>query len=162
MDWRQGITKSIGELLGEKDLQQRLDEIRGIIQRMDSRWDLGFITDEQEYMQQRLKLQQELERLVPVDTNDLDRAADLLDNFGLYLQACGDDIEAQSALLRQIIERIYVKGEIIVAMTLRSNCHLVLAHKINEPTEFPVDPFILNQPAAATFSAVDTCGNDGI
>lgn len=162
LDWRQGITKSIGELLGEKDLQQRLDEIRGIIQRMDSRWDLGFITDEQEYMQQRLKLQQELERLVPVDTNDLDRAADLLDNFGLYLQACGDDIEAQSALLRQIIERIYVKGEIIVAMTLRSNCHLVLAHKINEPTEFPVDPFILNQSAAATFSAVDTCGNDGI
>ncbi len=115
---------------------------------MDSRWDHGFITDEQEYIQQRLKLQHEMERLTPVDTNDLERAADLLHNFTFHWQQTGLDVEAQAALIGQIVERVYVQGKEIVAMTLRSNCHLVLGHKINGPTEYTVDPFIENQSIA--------------
>jgi hypothetical protein len=34
-------------------------------------------------------LQQQLESLTPIPSDDLTRAADLLDNFGLYLEACG-------------------------------------------------------------------------
>ena len=129
---------------------------------MDSRWDMGFITEEQVYIQQRLKLQQELERLTPVDTNDLERAADLLDNFALHLRNYGDDVEAQSALVKQVVERVYVKGQEVVAMTLRSNCHLVLAHNMNGSTEYSVDPFILLEAISATFCEMDRSGNDGI
>lgn len=141
-EWRQKIIRAIGELLGEKDLSQRLEEIRAIIKRMDSRWDLGFVTDETEFLQQRRQLQQELEQLSPLETNQLERATDLFDNFATHWQQCGNDGEAQSVLIRQLLERVYVEDEKVVALTLRANCHLVIGEKINGPTEFTVDPFI--------------------
>jgi hypothetical protein len=48
-NWRQGITKAVGELLGEQKLEARLAEIYAIIRRMDTRWDLGFFSSEEEY-----------------------------------------------------------------------------------------------------------------
>jgi hypothetical protein len=153
------ITQAIGDILGEKDLHQRLAKIHEIIKRMDWRWDNGLFTDEQEYMQQRIKLQQELEQLTPVDRNDLERAADLLDNFSLHWKACGEDVEAQSALVKQIIERVYVRGNEVVAITLQSNCHLVLGHNVNGPTEFTVDPFI--QETTGTESHETVCATSG-
>ena len=53
-----------------------------------------------------------------------------------------------SQKMRLIVERVYVDGEDVVAMTLRSNCHLVLGHNANGPTDFTVDPFLY------------TCGSD--
>ncbi|MCB9140449.1 MAG: recombinase family protein [Caldilineaceae bacterium] len=157
--WRENITRSIGELLGEQDLEARLTEIRTVIERMDTRWDHGFITDEQKFLEQRIKLQQELEQLTPVDSNDLERAVDLLTNFSTHWAACGDNIDAQSEFIKQIVERVYVQDKKVVAMTLRSNCHLVLGHKMNEPTEYTVDPFItgINSDPALYAS-----GDDGI
>ncbi|MCB0083473.1 MAG: recombinase family protein, partial [Caldilineaceae bacterium] len=38
LHWRESITKSIGEILGEQDLDIRLNEIRSTIERMDMRW----------------------------------------------------------------------------------------------------------------------------
>lgn len=82
-----------------------------------------------------------MEQLTSVDNADLEREADLLKNFTTHWAACGDDLEAQSALVRQGVERVYVEGDQVMAMTLQSNCHLVLGHNANEPTEYPVDPF---------------------
>lgn len=140
--WRDMITKSIGDLLGENAVQNRLEEIRAIIKRMDSRWDLGFIPDEQEYIQQRMRLQQDLETLAPVDTNELEGAIDLLDNFTLFWERCGNDVEEQCKLLKQVLERVYVKGKKVVAITLKSNCHLVLGSDKNHSTEYTFDPFL--------------------
>ncbi len=50
------------------------------------------------------------------------------------------DEDARHELVSLIVERVYVQDEKIVAMTLRSNYHLALNHKTNEPTEFSVDP----------------------
>jgi len=138
--WRAGITKAMSELLGEKDLEERLDEIRAIIKRMDARWDHGFITDEDEYMQQRIKLQLELEQLTPVPMDDLERAADILENFKSHWERLEGNPEGQYELLKIIVERVYVRDERVVAMTLRSNYHLVLGHNINGPTYHQVDP----------------------
>lgn len=30
----------------------------------------------------------------------------------------------------------------VTAMTLKANCHLVLGHKIKEPTSVEIDPFV--------------------
>lgn len=108
----------------------------------DTRWDHGFFTDENEYLQKRIALQQELEKLTPVENSDLERAADLLDNFSDYFKKCGDDVDAQSALVNQIVERVYVQDRNVVAVTLKSNCHLVLGHNTNGPTEYSADPFL--------------------
>jgi hypothetical protein len=105
-----------------------------------------------------MQLQQELERLTPVDTNDLERAADLLDNFTAHWEQCANDMEVQHRLIKQIVERVYVRGEEVVAMTLHSNCHLVLGYNVNGPTEYSVGPFI--QEASIAEAKFATCGPD--
>lgn len=130
----------MGELLGEQSLEERLDEIRAIIKRMDKRWDNGFITDEQEYMERRIHLQLELDQLIPVPDDDLERAAELLENFTSHWERLNGDPESQHELVKLIVERAYVEDEKVVAMTLRSNYHLVLGHKANGPTFHEVDP----------------------
>ena len=109
---------------------------------MDMRWDNGFFVDEQEYFEHRLKLQSELEKLMPVADDDLQQSAELLRNFSERLSECGDDIEAQHELVKLVVERVYVEEKNVVAMTLKSNYHLVLGHNVNGPTEYTVDPFI--------------------
>ena len=137
-NWRSGINRAVGELLGKKDLEERLREIREKIKRMDMRWDNGFITDEDEYVRQRLVLQQEMEQLTPVPDDDLQQAADLLKDFPKKWQATKGDDEARHQLVSMIVERVYAKDDEVVAMTLRSNFHLVLGHKMNEPTDFSI------------------------
>jgi DNA invertase Pin-like site-specific DNA recombinase len=153
--WRQSITQSISELLNEQEVQRHLTEIRAVITRMDERWDMGFITDKQAYTKQRKELQQELEKLTPLTNNDLERAADLLDNFDVHWAKCGEDTETQSALIKQIVDRVYVRGYQIVAITLKSNCHLVVGDKTNGSTVYTVDPFLFSENFA-------TSGLDGI
>ena len=140
----------MGEMLGEQSIDERLATIRETIKRMDFRWDHGFITDEIDFMEKRLKLQQELEQCTPIPEDDLERAADMLRNFKTHWEACGDDVEAKAGLMNLIVKRVYVLDEEIVAMTLRSDYHVVLGHKLNGPTEVSVDPFIY------------TNGSDGI
>ncbi len=148
-DWHKGITRAMSELLGEQRLEERLTEIRDVIKRMDTRWDHGFFTNEQEYMEQRIKLQLELEQLTPIPMDDLERSADLLTNFKSHWERLEGNHEGQHELIKLIMERVYVKDKKVVAMTLRSNYHLVLGHNINGPTYQKVDPLY-------------TCGNDGI
>ena len=40
------------------------------------------------------------------------------------------------------LKRVYVLDEQIVAITLRSDYHIVLGHNLNGPTEMSVDPFL--------------------
>lgn len=140
-DWRTRIISTVSEILGEKNIEQRLAEIRTMIERMDFRWDSGFITDKAEYLEKRLKLQQELEQLTPVQ-DELDLAADLLANFRAHWDDCKGDVEKQHQLVKLIVERVYIEDDVVVAMTLKSDYHIVLANKTNEPTQIEVDPII--------------------
>ncbi len=134
----------------ERVVFERLAEIRAIIKRMGKRWDHGFFASDEEYFQQRLELQQELEQLSPVPDDDLERAADLLEHFADHWEDLKDDPSGQHELVKLIVERVYIDGKSVVAMTLRSNYHLVLGHKVNGPTDFTVDPLAY------------TSGSDGI
>jgi hypothetical protein len=141
-EWRKGVTQAMSEVLGDKNQADRLQEIEGIIKRMDMRWDRGFVTDEQEYMEKRIKLQMELEQLTPIPDDDLAQAADLLKNFKMHWERLEGDDEARHELVKLIVERVYVRDEAVVAMTLHSNYHLVLGHKTNGPTYQQVDPLL--------------------
>lgn len=143
------MTRAVGELLGEQKLEERLEEIRNIIKRMDTRWDHGFFADEQEYLEQKLRLQQEMEQLTPVPDDELQRAADMLENNGDYRENLKDDPNGRHELVKLIVERVYMEENAVVKMTLKSNYHLVLGHNANGPTEYTVDP---------SFYA---CGSDG-
>ena len=139
----------MSEILGERNLEGRIEEIKNIIQRMDTRWDHGFFTSEDDYVQQRIRLQMELEQLTPVPDNELQQAVDMLENFTAHWERLEGDDESRHDLVKLIVHRVYVVNEKVVAMTLHSNYHLVLNHKTNGPTEFLVDPLGF------------TCGSDG-
>lgn len=87
------------------------------------RWDQGFIMNKEDFIQQRQTLQNTLENLKPVANNNLGRGADLLSNFAIRWAECGDSLEAKGELLRQIVERVYVQTNQVIAITLVSNCH---------------------------------------
>lgn len=125
-DWKRGITRAMAELLGEQDLEDRLNEINETIRRMDVRWDNGFINSEQEFVEQRLKLQMELEQLTPVSDQDFQNAVDTLHEFPMHWERLKGKEEARHDLIKMIVERVYVKDDRVVAMTLRSNYHLGL------------------------------------
>lgn len=132
----------MGELLGEKKLEERLNELYGIVRRMDARWDNGLFLDEQEYFQKRLALQQEIEQLTPIASDDLEEAANLLATIGEHIRQCRGDTDKEHEIVKMVVERVYIRELNVVAMTLKSNYHLVLGHKMNGPTESSVDPFL--------------------
>ena len=78
--------------------------------------------------------------MTPVTDDELAQAADLLTNFKSHWERLEGDEEARHELVKLIVERVYVHDDRVVAMTPRSNYHLVLNHKANGPTEFTVDP----------------------
>ena len=110
---------------------------------MDMRWDNGFISSEQEYMKKRIELQHELEQLTPVGDDELEKTADLLENFADHWERLEGDEEGRHELVKLIVDRVYVEDETVVAMTLKSNYHLVLGHNAKEPTECSVDPYVV-------------------
>ena len=149
-DWRKGVSKAVGDILGDDKLDERVESLKNTINRMDMRWDNGFFTSEQDYIERRVALQNELEQLSPVPDDELERAAEFLRNFKTYWQDLEGNPESQRDLLLQIVDRVYVDGDMVVAMTLKSNFHLVLGNKANGPTPHEVDPFVY------------TYGSDGI
>ncbi len=132
-EWKARIIKELAVKLGESSLQTRLDEIGGIINRLDVRWDMGFITDKDEYIEKRQQLQNELAALSPLAEDDsLQVAADMLEHFPKHWQKCGDDKERQHQLISRIVERVYVCGDRVTALTLRADYHIVLTGSIDK------------------------------
>ena len=64
----------------------------------------------------------------------------MLSNFEQFWNECEGDIERQRRLLSLILERVYVDGQNVKAITLKSDYHFVLGHNANEPTYTEVDP----------------------
>ncbi len=125
-NWHQLMVESMGQLLGDKKLDERLAEIKEIIDRMDFRWDQGFITDKETYLEQRVRLQEEMERLTPIPDDDLEVAADLLKNFDSHWNALKHDRKGQQELLQFIVSRVWVRDSQVVALSLRPNYHITL------------------------------------
>jgi hypothetical protein len=138
-DWRERMTMAVAELLGDQQLEERLSQIRDTIERMDFRWDHGFITDADEYLEKRLALQQELEQMMPIPEEDLAIAADLIENFGLHWEAAQEDPAEQERLLKLMLVRVWVEGDAVVRLCLRPNLHVTAGLDAKRPTEISVD-----------------------
>ncbi len=142
-NWRKDITQTMSQILGEQDLEERIATIKATIKRMDVRWDNGFIASEHEYMKKRIELQHELEQLTPVGDDELEQTANILENFAEHWQRLEGNEDGRHELVKLIVDRVYVEDETVVAMTLKSNYHLVLGHNAKEPTELSVDPYVV-------------------
>ena len=115
-EWYQPMVDALAQKLGDKKLEARLAEVKTVIERMDFRWDQGFITDKDIYLEQRAKLQQELDRLAPTVNNERETAADIIGNFSAHWQNTKDNQEAQSNLIHLIVSRVWVRQSAVVGI----------------------------------------------
>lgn len=138
-DWKERIVQAVGQVIGNRQLEQRMAEIREIIDRMDFRWDNGFITDKDAYVEQRLQLQQELEALTPIPNDELEQAADILDNFSAHWQVTNGDRRAQCDLIQMVVERVYIEKGEVVALVLRPDYLLMLNLDTKSPMPLEVE-----------------------
>lgn len=125
--------------MGNQQLEERLGKIREMIERMDFRWDYGFITDKDTYLEQRLKLQQELEQMTPIPDEELDFAADLLANFQKYWEGAKDNPREQERLFNLMLVRVWAEDGQITQLHLRPNLHVAAGLDAKRPTEISVD-----------------------
>lgn len=151
LDWRERAIEAIASKLGEQSVENRLSELKAIAARMDYRFDLGFIAQDQ-YLAERPALQSEIDKLAPLLTvsEELERAADILNNFTDHWTACKGDPEKQNELLRLILRRVYVKGRESVLLEFTANFELLV--------NFQLD----NQAAGSTENAVTRVAPEGI
>jgi hypothetical protein len=71
----------------------------------------------------------------------LEQTANILESFAEHWQRLEGDEDGRHELVKLIVDRVYIEDETVVAMTLKSNYHLVLGHNAKEPTEHSVDPY---------------------
>ena len=69
-EFKETAVNAIGELLRLENIGERIEEIKAIINRLDFRWHMGFI-QEDDYIQQREELKAEFAQLQPIPRDEL-------------------------------------------------------------------------------------------
>ena len=116
---------------------KRMSDIEEIVKRIDFSWEQGFLTP-QDYVSKRSQLQREIDALRPVEYDNLMEAADLLENFKLYWEACekvGNPEEARKQLIAKIVDRVFVYDDTVIAIALHGDFGIVLDNAIAAPHE---------------------------
>ena len=162
-DFRERVEQAVRSRVENEAALQRMEEIQEIIDRIDFRWDHGFI-DQDEYFEKRVQLEREIESLRPIDYDDLHEAADLIRHFRDYWDQCaemGEPDEARQQLLAKIVDQVFVYDEQVVAISLHGDFNVVLDDSDAMPVEIAA---ILGEKIAARHFRVTRgqCGSDGL
>ena len=122
-EWQERALSAVDDLLNQKQLRERTKEIKQIIERLDLRWDNGFISKE-EYLQKRAQFQQEMDGLHPLPRAMLEESLRVFRDFRKMWEE--GDLYQRKHLLGLVVEKVWVKGTEISAITLRPSYHLVM------------------------------------
>ncbi len=123
-DWQERALNAVDELLNQKQLRDRTEEIKQIIERLDLRWDNGFISKE-EYLQKRKQFQEEMEGLQPLPRAMLEESLRVFRDFRKIWEE--GDLYQRKHLLGLVLEKVWVRGSEVSALTLRPSYHLVVS-----------------------------------
>lgn len=162
-DFRERVEAAVRSRVENEAALQRMEEIQAIIERIDFRWDHGFI-DKDEYFEKRVQLEREIESLRPIDYDELHEAADLIRHFRSYWDQCADmdePEEARQQLLAKIVDQVYVYDDHVVAIALHGDFNVVLDDEETMPVEIAE---VLGEKIDARHSEMTRgrCGSDGI
>ena len=127
-NFRERVEAAVRDRVENEAALKRMEEIREIIERIDLRWDHGFISQE-EYVEKRGQLQREVEALRPIDYDEMNEAADLIQYFGDYWDGCEEmdnPAEARQQLLQKIVDQVFVYNQQVIAVALHGNFSVVL------------------------------------
>lgn len=123
-EWQERALKAADDLLNQKQLRDRTEEIKQIIERLDLRWDNGFMSKE-EYLQKRAQFQQEMEGLQPLPRAMLEESLRVFRDFRKIWEE--GDTHQRKHLLGLVVEKVWVNGREISAVTLRPSYQLVVS-----------------------------------
>lgn len=124
VEWHEQMVNAMSKMIGDRNVDHRIEEIKAIIERMDFRWDHGFVSDYDRYLGKRQKLQQELEQLKPIPTDELERAAEIIADFSTHWDKLGDDRKKQAELIQLIVRRVWVADNQVVGISLRPDFYI--------------------------------------
>jgi site-specific DNA recombinase len=162
-DFRDRVETAVQSRVENAAALDRMAEIQEIIERVDFRWDHGFI-DPDEYVEKRAQLERELDALRPIDYDELIEAADLLEHFQDYWDQCDgvdDPLDARLQLLQKIVERVFVHDGNVLAIVLYGDFGVVLGE--NETASVEIADAIEKEMATNGVSITRSrCGSDGI
>ena len=162
-EWEQSAVNAVGDLLGKERLDERIKEIQAIIERLDFRWDMGYLKQE-EYVEKREQLKAELAQLQPIPQDELIEAHRLLKNFSKEWSEA--DAEGKQRLFNLILERVWVCDDHLCAIMLRPSYYVSVHQALKDGMikDLPQDqlpPFL--QKENGNFRVMESCrcGSDG-
>ena len=136
-DVKQRIEAKLRSNIEHEAALARMEEIKEVIERIDFRWDHGFLGQE-EYVEKRRQLQLEMESLRPIDYDALIEAADLLENFKKHWDACQTAEKPAVAcqqLLRRMVERVLVYDGAVLGIILYGDFRVFVRQEESVPCE---------------------------
>ncbi len=162
--FRQRVEAAVQQRVDNASALARMEEIRGIIERIDFRWDQGFISRE-EYAEKRQQLKREMDAMRPIDYDELIEAADLIEHFQSYWDQCAKvrrPDEARQQLLQKIVERVFVHDGEVLAVVLHGDFGVVLGEDEQEMREIAAALDIKNGATSDLSLSRSPLGSDGI
>lgn len=135
--FRDRVEQAVQSNVENEEVLRRMAEIEEAVKRVDFSWEKGFLTP-QDYIEKRNQMQRELESLRPVDYDDLVEAADLLEKFSDYWEACTqveNPEEARKQLLAKIVDRVFLYDDTVIAIALHGDYAVVLDSAGMAPSE---------------------------
>ena len=163
-DVRDRIEQAVASRIENADNLRRMAELEDTVKRINFSWERGFIGQD-EYLQKRSELHAEIEALRPVDYDTLQEAADILQHFGAYWDACADTdnpAEARKELVSKVVQRVYVENRTVIALVLHGDYAVLLGDKETAHANIAsaVQMMLAERRSEAT-SACNRSGDDG-
>lgn len=135
--FQERVEEAIRSRVEHAEALRRMAEIEETAKRIGFSWEQGFLSPE-EYIARRSQSQKEIDSLRPIDYDDLVEAADLLENFQSYWDAC-DNVarpeEARQQLLAKIVDRIFVYDDRVIAVGLHGDFSVVIDNETTASDE---------------------------
>ncbi len=160
-DVRERIEQAVaGRIENEANLK-RMAELTEIVERIDFKWENGFI-DKDAYLTKRGELQREIEALRPIDYDVLTEAADVLQHFRSYWDACAETenpAEARKELVARVVDRVYVNNGALVAIVLHGDYAVVLGE--NETAHANIASAVQKRLVERGISGNSACNRNG-
>jgi DNA invertase Pin-like site-specific DNA recombinase len=128
-NWNNRLVNAIAREMGDANVTEKLEDLRALLAQMEHLSLTTVIHDIQAFVQRKQQVEYEIDRILPMIDLDLVRqAADLIQNFRTHFEDCNGDIDRQNQLISKIVERVYIQEKSVVAITFRSDIHLLLTH----------------------------------
>lgn len=163
--FRERVEEAVRGRVENEAALKRMAEIQTIVERINFSWEQGFLSAE-EYIDKRSQLQKEMEALRPVDYESLMEAADLIEHFNHYWQAC-ETVDhpalARQQLVAKIVDRVFVYDRNVIAIALPGDFGIVLDASEVAPVEIvsAVSTAINKKGANPTAAGCTQDGLDG-